>query len=304
MFRLTLLAILPSYFTTVFQHVQSPPILRFPMPPIPPLIPRTNETFPLSESDSPIITNDPTNPFTEFMPAPDAEYLTAEDPKISVDSDSIQNGSQTSARQSVDSSVTASSSRSSRAQLGRSSSALFEEMRARYVPHKRHSVARLAPSDTTSLGNEEQASALFMIEKMQAMPSDNLFMHLYQAVNMVLSVREAMWDELKKRVDERDPELARYGWKEKDFDEVISRDKFDALVERYRGYVLRDFGAFILFADMHSSDMQVRMSLWYSWVSRVSTWHPSLIHGLCKCLGCYRDPDVANACVGDVAWDG
>lgn len=105
---------------------------------------------------------------------------------------------------------------------------------AQFDPEKRHSVATLVPSETTSIG-DHNVGGLFHVEKMQAMSSDNLFMHLYQAVHMVLAMKEAMWDELEKRVNRRDPTLVLYGWEPGDYELDVSRERFDALIERYRG---------------------------------------------------------------------
>lgn len=70
------------------------------------------------------------------------------------------------------------------------------------------------------------------------MDEHTLFIQLRRAVAMVLAAREAMWEELKDII-ERDKELLMrvYGWQHADFDEDMSRQIFDALVERYKEYV-------------------------------------------------------------------
>ncbi len=71
------------------------------------------------------------------------------------------------------------------------------------------------------------------MERLQSLPNDALFMHLYQAVRMVLAVKEAMWDELVKRVDANDRSWRLHGWEEDtDYDERSSRDRVEALVDR------------------------------------------------------------------------
>lgn len=201
------------------------------MPPIPPLVPRTDEMFPPPAHDAPTITNDPLNPFTEFTPA----YETAAKSEASA-STLVDEVTPSKVYPKPDLTRRSEDYTSSTpiVQLERSSSYAFEEPTAFVDPQKRHSVATLTPTQTTTLGNET-ASALFRVEKMQALPSDNLFMHLYQAVHMVLAMKEAMWDELKERVDARDPSLTLYGWEEDDYDLHASRKRFDALLERYRG---------------------------------------------------------------------
>ena len=250
-------AILPDYFSTVFRHVQSPPILRFPMPPIPPLVPRADEIFSSPRQGKAQITNDPLNPSAEFMPSPTGS-LKSISRKSASSSESIyapsissapQRASSSSprpytapssacpsARPSFESGAPSSSFSSTRPtiQLERSTSFTRDDAYAPLDPQKRHSVAALAQSETTTIG-DARAAALFRVERMQALPSDNLFMHLYQAVHTVLAVREAMWEELRKRVEAGDRELGVYGWEEGDYDVEVSRERFDALLERYRG---------------------------------------------------------------------
>lgn len=208
------------------------------MPPVPPLVPRADEFFlPLPPAASPI-TNDPSDAFSEFIPGPDELLDHHDQVKSPTDHDWIHNGFQTTARRSIDS-YTSGISTPNSSHPGRSSSLISTDARSttssgQCYPRKRFSVAQLDPSETTSLGGEK-AATLFSIEKIQEMTSDNLFMHLYQAVHMVVSVKEAMWEELKERVEENDPTLIKFGWGEEDFNFQTSREKFDALLERYRG---------------------------------------------------------------------
>ena len=60
-------------------------------------------------------------------------------------------------------------------------------------------------------------------------------MTLWQAYLGVRGCQEAMWEELRKRVEAGDRELGVYGWEEGDYDVEVSRERFDALLERYRG---------------------------------------------------------------------
>ena len=203
------------------------------MPPIPPLIPRSDETFVPPPSQPAGITNDPTNPYVEFIASCDNHDSLSSSPTL-VDAASTRSIHSRSPSRPARPSMESDRSRHT-IQLKRTSSYMGQEPPpAQFDPEKRHSVATLVPSETTSIGDEGVAS-LFQVEKMQAMSSDNLFMHLYQAVNMVLAMREAMWDELEKRVHRRDPTLVMYGWEPGDFEVDISRKRFDALIERYRG---------------------------------------------------------------------
>ena len=201
------------------------------MPPIPPLVPRMDEMLPPpSDIDEPAITNDPSNPSVEFMPAPSSSASSIH----SVYRDADIEGGQVEYLGADSRRPSMESTRPGAIQLERSSSFAFEESSTRLDPQRRHSVATLAPSETTSLG-DRSVSSLFRVETLQALPRDNLFMHLYQAVRTVLAMKEAMWDELKKRVEARDPSLSLYGWEVEDYNTVVSREKFEALLERYRG---------------------------------------------------------------------
>lgn len=94
-----------------------------------------------------------------------------------------------------------------------------------------------------------------------------LFMQLYRAVGLVLATKEAMWEELKERLKREQGSLAAYGWQDEGFLEDVSRRKFDALVERYKGYVQFFLEVMTYVAHrrtLASSDMHIRISLWYS----------------------------------------
>lgn len=71
------------------------------------------------------------------------------------------------------------------------------------------------------------------MDRLTMLGNETLFMHLYVAAGMVLGAREAMWEELVKRVEGRDAGLAKYGWGEEEYELLESRAKFDALVRRY-----------------------------------------------------------------------
>ena len=223
---------MPDYFATIFRHVMSPPILRFPMPPIPPLVPRTDETFPPADVVPHEITSDPSNPFVEFIPSPHDLDLQEKTDIVSLQplssAESTDESVPSSARQSIDSTTSSTSTN-----LERMSTFSTDDPGAHHEPHRRRSVAMLTPA-TTSIG-DGTASALIPIEKMAALPSENLYMHLYQALHMVLALKEAMWDELKRRVVAKDPALGLHGWQKNDYGLATSREKFDALLDRYRG---------------------------------------------------------------------
>ncbi len=92
------------------------------------------------------------------------------------------------------------------------------------------------PDESTRIG-DETALELFPMEIFGEFDEQLLFMQLYRAVGLVLATKEAMWDELKERLKRERGSLAEYGWRDEEFLEDVSRRKFDALVERYKGYV-------------------------------------------------------------------
>ena len=80
----------------------------------------------------------------------------------------------------------------------------------------------------------ERAAAIVPVESVQAQEEHSQYMHLYRSVMWVLSVKEAMWDELLARVEKKDARLRRYGWEDEDYTELASRAKFDFAVELYQ----------------------------------------------------------------------
>ncbi|OBZ65797.1 hypothetical protein A0H81_14228 [Grifola frondosa] len=69
-----------------------------------------------------------------------------------------------------------------------------------------------------------------------------------RAVGLVFAVKEAMWEELTVLIAQRDEKLRKYGWETDDYCEILSRQKFEALMEQFE------------------SDIRVRISMWHSLV--------------------------------------
>lgn len=129
------------------------------------------------------------------------------------------------------------------------------------------SVVVLNTNTTTRLGGEESTKLLNM-GKLAKLGNDTLFMHLYMATQMVLGTKEAMWEELYKRVRAQDPALGKYGWSPLDYTELESRERFDALVGRYEQWV---FKSCLSVSEserllMCYRDMHIRLALWNSLV--------------------------------------
>ncbi|KZT75057.1 hypothetical protein DAEQUDRAFT_19481 [Daedalea quercina L-15889] len=105
----------------------------------------------------------------------------------------------------------------------------------------------LRTDDSSSLGD----ALLFPMDAILSMPERTLNMQLFRALGLVMSVKEAMWEELCERV--RRPAEGRRlreacGWEDADFAEAPLREKFEGWVERYR------------------TDVRARVSLWHSMV--------------------------------------
>ena len=90
-----------------------------------------------------------------------------------------------------------------------------------------------SPQDGTSLGGD-QVTDMIPYEHLQAQDDHASYMHLHHSVTWVLSTKEAMWDELLVRVQQRDETLRKYGWMDEDYNEQSSRAKFEAAVELYQ----------------------------------------------------------------------
>ncbi|KAI0702334.1 hypothetical protein BC835DRAFT_1263900 [Cytidiella melzeri] len=118
-------------------------------------------------------------------------------------------------------------------------------------PRRERPTAQLSLKDTTQLGGEAATSNLFRVERLLEMGEGALYMHLYQASRTVFAVKEAMWDELKGRMEEKDEGLVEHGWKTcEDYQEEESRRRFDGLLEGYK------------------HDMGIRLSFWHSLLRR------------------------------------
>lgn len=92
----------------------------------------------------------------------------------------------------------------------------------------------------TRIGSTKDALSLFPLCNGDNMDDHTLFMQLKRTVALVLSAKEAMWEELRERITSREREtdreelMAVYGWEDGDFEKDASRKIFDRLVERYK----------------------------------------------------------------------
>lgn len=94
----------------------------------------------------------------------------------------------------------------------------------------------LRTEDSTSLGDTQ----LFPMETILSLPEHSLNMQLFRALGLVMSVKEAMWEELCERVakaGEGRRLREECGWEDADFAEGALREKFEGWVERYRRWV-------------------------------------------------------------------
>ena len=88
-------------------------------------------------------------------------------------------------------------------------------------------------------------SELFPPRDFKTLEDKSLYMQLYRAAGTVYALKEAMWDELAKKMAQKDPVLEVYGWEGDDFqNEQLSRRRFETLFQQYRQYVVNFLGSF------------------------------------------------------------
>ncbi|PCH33930.1 hypothetical protein WOLCODRAFT_160462 [Wolfiporia cocos MD-104 SS10] len=248
-------ATLPSYFSAHFGHVLAPPVLSIPMPPLAPLQP------PPSELNAP-----PPLLFLADLEGREKGEEIPFLPPVNVNGFmnlSVPTDSSGSTRSSADGSSQRSSASYDGAQPQRpqrtasiSSTVSTAGSDVRVPSPSRSPGARaLVPSaelrrkDSSAIGDDTTTRELFSIDNLLALEERALNMHLLRALMLVLSVREAMWDELLARMRAGDERLCQHGFAEEHFSaEAAARAKFDALVERYE------------------KDVRARVSLWHSMV--------------------------------------
>ena len=92
----------------------------------------------------------------------------------------------------------------------------------------------MIPDMSDRIGDESVLS-LLPLPSIATFEEHSLFMHLYRAVGAVLALREAMWDELLEIIKKNSDSLKVHGWESGDFQDGMARQKFDALIERYKG---------------------------------------------------------------------
>jgi hypothetical protein len=98
--------------------------------------------------------------------------------------------------------------------------------------------------DGTRIGNTKETLSLFPLCHGDTMDNHTLFLQLKRSVDLILSAKEAMWDELWERIENRERTHERreltdlYGWEECDFQIDVARRIFNRLVNRYKESVL------------------------------------------------------------------
>jgi len=89
-------------------------------------------------------------------------------------------------------------------------------------------------SDGSYTSQKPAAIELIPLDAMNSLSEHSLSMHLYQAYQHVLASREAMWEELRDRLRNKNETLKPFGWEDDEELELHnSRQKFDLLIERY-----------------------------------------------------------------------
>ncbi|EKM61303.1 uncharacterized protein PHACADRAFT_84271 [Phanerochaete carnosa HHB-10118-sp] len=225
---------LPSYFTAFFGHVLSPPVINFPMPPIAPLqLTRPGAIQP-----------------GEPRRLSDASECTSSSKRSSFSTGSSELtgfGSKRTRQERSESVSTAASSVSMATCLAAAAAGSGGGCTCR-AQH----MAAYVQEEGTRIGGAA-AVELFPVCNVSGMNEHTLFFQLRRAVGQVLAVKEAMWEELKEKIEKDGHALLAYGWEPADFDPESSRHKFDAMLEQYK------------------NDMQIRMSLWHA-VEKTAGW--------------------------------
>ena len=87
-----------------------------------------------------------------------------------------------------------------------------------------------------------RAVELFPLSDVGIFGEQHYFMELQRAVTMVLGLKEAMWEELKEKINKDQESLKNeHGWEDSDFDAELgnrdygaSRQKFDSMLQQYK----------------------------------------------------------------------
>lgn len=221
----SVVAILPGYFSATFKHVISPPILTFPMPPLAPLPPLTREiqsptNSVISHSTLDTFHDPSSNVKTIPSDMSSGEHPCPVPPKQPPLIRPLTEGTTCCPHLIVPE--------------GESGSAIPSKP----APGPRAGLPVLAEAgETVEIGGEE-AHALMVLDDNSKIDNHTMFSHLSRAAGLVWGLKEAMWDELKILVElhRGDGGLAKYGWESDEYTESESRRKFDILWDQYRAY--------------------------------------------------------------------
>ncbi|KAJ7161421.1 hypothetical protein C8R43DRAFT_992828 [Mycena crocata] len=234
-------AILPSYFTTYFRHVNLGPVINFFMPPLPPLQPL------------------PPQIITSYVIDPNSDTLDSRTSTIFASPNDVRPTSLSFSSASTASTADSSQISSMFTGTRRKSSSvstydspdtpLFTQPNGVPDPTKAAAPFKSFMLDT-GMDNEEPTTSPEKIplrNQLNQLNERSLAMHLYRSYQIVLACQEEMWEELKDRIRNRKDELKPFGWDDdEELEELQSRKKFELLVDRYR------------------TDMQIRTALWCS----------------------------------------
>ncbi|KAF7311076.1 UBIQUITIN-CONJUGAT-2 domain-containing protein [Mycena chlorophos] len=232
-------AILPSYFTTYFRHVNQTPVASFFMPPIPPLQPLPPQ----------IITSYVIDPNSDTLDSRTSTVFASpsevRQPSLSFSSSSTTDSSHAS---SIFTGRRKSSSVSTYDSPAASQESAADKTAVDAEPKQPKSPTPVYVMDfgvdEAYLSTPERRGRR---QQLDALNERSAAMHLYRSYQLVLACQEEMWVELKDRLWNRKEELKPFGWDDdEELEELQSRKKFELLVDRYR------------------TDMQVRTSLWCS----------------------------------------
>ncbi|KAF9486316.1 hypothetical protein BDN70DRAFT_902479 [Pholiota conissans] len=241
-------AVLPIYLTTYFRQVALGPIVKFPMPPLPPVQPLPPQIM------STYIIPDPASDILSPRASTIVPSNTSRGPSLSFSSTmSTATASTTDSNFSLGPPPRARTTSAPLSYNDNSSMSSFElseqgdlkevvDITTLPLKHR-----FMVDNSATQSDTDLPPGSLFPLARLEKLNDRSLAMQLYRAYQGVLACREAMWEELKDRIRNRKDELLPFGWEDdEELEELQSRKKFEKLIDRYR------------------SDMEARVSFWCS----------------------------------------
>lgn len=229
-------AILPVYFTATFTHVASPPTLYYPMPPLAPFPPMPGEIPSPSKLARPNGWHVPQHT-TTARSSPPAPSASSDGSKPKLSSSRSASSSLTSTRVSelrgVQPQTDAPSAEIPDPPDHKSTSPSTDSVEPSSTGKPTVLPSLAKPSEAIHIGGS-LVCKMFEMRTIAELDEHRLYMHLYRSAGVVFAMKETIWDELWILVRRRDVLLMKYGWVDDEYTLQASRQRFEAMWERYR----------------------------------------------------------------------